>query len=252
MADEILALDEVVKTLHEHRILDGLTLSVKAGERVALIGESTAGKTTVFKIIVGLLRPDSGRISIFGQDMTGMNETERSAILHDIEMQFQFGALFDSMTVGENIRFVLDEKRKLSRKEKEKRIELLLRELNLYAAVNKYPYQLSGGMKKRAAVARALSTSPRLALFDEPAAGLDPVSSVRLVSAIRSMAPENHATLIIATTSALQAHRFADRIILLKKGRVHADGTCSDLLTHGDEYTRKYLSRELQTPVKSL
>ena len=246
MADELLALDDVVKTLHGHRVLDGLTLSVKEGEHVALIGESTAGKTTIFKIIVGLFRPDSGRVSVFGRDMTGMHETERNAILQDIEMQFQFGALFDSMTVGENVRFMLDEKKKLSRKEKEARVELLLRELNLWAAVNKYPYQLSGGMKKRAAVARALSTSPRLALFDEPAAGLDPVSSVRLVSAIKSMVPENHTTVIIATTSALQAQRFADRIVLLKKGRVHADGTCMDLFDHGDEYTRKYLSRELQ------
>ena len=248
MADEILALDDVVKTLHGHRVLDGLNLSVKEGEHVALIGESTAGKTTVFKIIVGLLRLDSGRVSVFGQDITGINEAERRAILRDIEMQFQFGALFDSMTVGENVRFMLDEKRKLPRKEKEERVERLLRELNLWAAVNKYPYQLSGGMKKRAAVARALSTSPRLALFDEPAAGLDPVSSVRIVSTIKTLIPENHTTVIIATTSALQAHRFADRIILLKEGRVHADGACMDLLTHGDEYTRKYLSRELQTP----
>ncbi|MBW2622698.1 MAG: ATP-binding cassette domain-containing protein, partial [Deltaproteobacteria bacterium] len=218
MADEILALDDVVKTLHGYRVLDGLTFSVKEGERVALIGESTAGKTTVFKVIVGLLRLDSGRVSIFGQDTTGMNEAARRAILRDIEMQFQFGALFDSMTVGENVRFVLDEEKKLSRKEKEERVELLLRELNLWAAVNKYPYQLSGGMKKRAAVARALSTSPRLALFDEPAAGLDPVSSIRLVSTIKALVPESHTTVIIATTSALQAHRFADRIILLKAG----------------------------------
>ena len=246
MADEILALDGVVKYLNGKRVLDGLTFSLEEGERVALIGESTAGKTTVFKIIVGLLRPDTGRVRIFGRDMTGMNEAQRRSILRDIEMQFQFGALFDSMTVGENVRFMLDEKKKLPRKEKREIVERLLRELNLWAAVNKHPYQLSGGMKKRVAVARALCTSPRLALFDEPAAGLDPVSSNRIVSAIKSLVTENHMTVMIATTSVLQAHRFSERIILLKQGRVHADGSCPDLLSQGDGYTQKFLSRDLK------
>jgi len=246
MADEILALDGVVKYLSGKRVLDGLTFSLKEGEHVALIGESTAGKTTVFKVIVGLLRPDTGRVRIFGRDMTGMNETQRRSILRDIEMQFQFGALFDSMTVGENVRFMLDEKKKLPRKEKREIVERLLRELNLWAAVNKHPYQLSGGMKKRVAVARALCTSPRLALFDEPAAGLDPVSSNRIVSAIRSLVTENHMTVMIATTSVLQAHRFSERVILLREGRVHADGSCPDLLSRGDGYTQKFLSRDLK------
>lgn len=246
MADEILALDGVIKYLNGKRVLDGLTFSLKEGEHVALIGESTAGKTTAFKVIVGLLRPDTGRVRIFGRDMTGMNETQRRSILRDIEMQFQFGALFDSMTVGENVRFMLDEKKKLPRKEKREIVERLLRELNLWAAVNKYPYQLSGGMKKRVAVARALCTSPRLALFDEPAAGLDPVSSNRIVSAIKALVTMNHMTVMIATTSVLQAHRFSERVILLREGRVHADGSCPDLLNQGDGYTQKFLSRELK------
>lgn len=246
MADEILALDGVVKYLNGRRVLDGLTFSLKEGEHVALIGESTAGKTTAFKVIVGLLRPDTGQVRIFGRDMTGMNETQRRSILRDIEMQFQFGALFDSMTVGENVRFMLDEKKKLPRKEKREIVERLLRELNLWAAVNKHPYQLSGGMKKRVAVARALCTSPRLALFDEPAAGLDPVSSNRIVSAIRALVAANQMTVMIATTSVLQAHRFSERVILLREGRVHADGSCPDLLNQGDGYTQKFLSRELK------
>ncbi len=249
MADEILALDGVVKYLNGIRVLDGLTFSLKEGEHAALIGESTAGKTTVFKIIVGLLHPDSGQVRIFGREMNGMNEAQRRGILRDIEMQFQFGALFDSMTVGENVRFLLDEKKKLPSQEKREIVERLLRELNLWAAVDKYPYQLSGGMKKRVAVARALCTSPRLALFDEPAAGLDPVSSNRIVSAIRSLVSKNRMTVMIATTNVLQAHRFSERVILLKDGRVHADGSCPDLLNQGDVYTQKFLSRDLKIQI---
>jgi len=166
-------------------------------------------------------------------------------LIKDIEMQFQSGALFDSMTVGDNIRFVLNEKRSLSAREKEQIVERLLKGVNLWQAVNKYPFELSGGMQKRVAVARALSTSPQLAMFDEPAAGLDPVTSVRIIDIIKSLAAEDQSTLLVATTSVHTAREFSDRFILLKQGRIHVDDSWRTLISQGDDYTRKFLSRDI-------
>jgi phospholipid/cholesterol/gamma-HCH transport system ATP-binding protein len=245
MPVEILVLKDVVKTFGERRVLDGVSLTVGEGEHLSLIGESTSGKSVLFKVIVGLIRPDDGEVLVFGQDMARIGENEKRRVLKDVEMQFQSGALFDSMTVKENLGFVLDEAGGKSRPEKEKIIEDLLRGVNLWAAANKYPYELSGGMQKRAAVARALCTFPRLALFDEPAAGLDPVTSVRIIQMLGSLLAEHHMTVLAATTSVHLAKKFSDRFVLLQEGRVHADGLWSDLLAQGDDYTRKFLSRDL-------
>ncbi|MBW1710266.1 MAG: ATP-binding cassette domain-containing protein [Deltaproteobacteria bacterium] len=245
MAEDILVLKDVVKSYNGQRVLDGISLVVKEGEHVSLIGESTTGKTTLFKVIVGLVPPDSGQVIIFGHDITRMNEFQKRNLLKNIEMQFQSGALFDSMTVRENIRFILDEETHLSGKEKETIIEQLLRGVSLWNASENFPYELSGGMQKRVAVARALSTSPRLALFDEPAAGLDPVTSARIIKVIKALVAEHRMTIIVATTNVLMAQQFAERFVILKNGRVHTDGPWPELLAKGDEYTKKFLSRDL-------
>ncbi len=236
----------VVKSYNGQGVLDGISLTVKEGEYVSLVGESTTGKTTLFKIIVGLVPPDSGQVMVLGHDITRMNEFQKRNLLKNIEMQFQSGALFDSMTVRDNIKFVLDEQVHLTKKEKEDIIERLLRGVNLWAASEKYPYELSGGMQKRVAVARALATSPRLALFDEPAAGLDPVTSARIIKIIKTLVAEHHMTIIVATTSVHMARQFSERFVLLKNGRVHSDGPWHELFATGDDYTRRFLSRDLE------
>ncbi|MBW2060111.1 MAG: ATP-binding cassette domain-containing protein [Deltaproteobacteria bacterium] len=246
MAEEILIIKNVVKSFNGQRVLDGVSLTVQEGEYVSLVGESTTGKTTLFKIIVGLIPPDSGQVILFGQNITAMNEFKKRNLLKNIEMQFQSGALFDSMTVRENIRFILDEETNLSHKEKDEIIERLLRGVNLWHAIDKYPYELSGGMQKRVAVARTLSTSPRLALFDEPAAGLDPVTSARIIKVIKALVAEHRMTIIVATTSVHMAQEFAKRFVLLRNGLIHTDGLWSELLVSGDDYTKKFLSRDLK------
>jgi len=245
MPEEILVLKDVVKTFGQHRVLDGVSLTVSEGERLSLIGESTSGKSVLFKVIVGLIQPDSGEVLVFGRDMARIGENEKRRVLKDVEMQFQSGALFDSMTVRENLAFVLDEANGRPGAEKARIIEDLLRGVSLWAAKDKYPYELSGGMQKRVAVARALCTFPRLALFDEPAAGLDPVTSVRIVQMLKSLLTEHHMTVLAATTSVHLARQFSERFVLLNKGRVHADGLWSDLLAQGDDYTKKFLARDL-------
>jgi phospholipid/cholesterol/gamma-HCH transport system ATP-binding protein len=244
-SDDVVVFEDVVKSYGGTKVLDGISFSVRSGEYVSLTGESTSGKTTIFKLIAGLVRPDSGRVSVFGRDMARLGDREKRQLLLNLEMQFQSGALFDSMPVGENLLFVLDEETNLPSGEKKEIIDRLLRGVNLYSAKEKYPHQLSGGMKKRVAVARALTTTPRLTLFDEPAAGLDPVTSSRIVNLIKELVAEHDMAIIVATTDVHLATRFADRFLLLKDGRIHADGRWTELKEEGDEYTRRFLSRAL-------
>jgi phospholipid/cholesterol/gamma-HCH transport system ATP-binding protein len=244
---EVIRFENVVKIYDGQRVLDGLSFTVKTGEFVSLTGESTSGKSTIFKIIAGLVRPEEGKAEIFGQDIARMNESDKRDLLTRLEMQFQSGALFDSMTVNENIMFVLDEETRLKQKEKQEIIDSLLKGVNLLSAKNKFPFELSGGMKKRVAVARALATRPELALFDEPAAGLDPVTSVRIVNLIKSLVAEHDMTLMAATTDVHTAMRFADRFLLLRDGRIHADAPWSELKESDDPYIKKFLSRALQS-----
>jgi phospholipid/cholesterol/gamma-HCH transport system ATP-binding protein len=256
VTEEIVVFKDVVKLYENRPVLDGVSFTVHEGEYVSLIGESTSGKTTIFKIIAGLVRPESGEVRILGEDWVRASERRKRELLHHLEMQFQSGALFDSLTVKENLLFVLDESSDMSKAEKEAVIDRLLRGVNLHSAKNKFPYQLSGGMKKRVAVARALATTPRLVLFDEPAAGLDPVTSVRIVLLIKALVAEQAQgamTVMAATTDVHTAMRFSDRFLLLKDGRIHADAPWPNLRDQGDDYSRRFLSRALgdmdDTPV---
>ncbi|MFH1090697.1 MAG: ATP-binding cassette domain-containing protein [Pseudomonadota bacterium] len=244
--EEVLCFQDVVKVYEGRPVLDGVTFTIRDGEYVSLTGESTSGKTTIFKIAAGLIRPESGEVRLFGRDTLGMSETEKRNILKGLEMQFQSGALFDSMSVNENLMFVLDEETKLPHKEKIKIIDRLLQGVNLLSARDKYPYELSGGMKKRVAVARTLATTPRLAFFDEPAAGLDPVTSVRIVNLIKKLVAEHKMTIVVATTDMLMATRFSDRFLVLKDGRIYADADWNELKASRDPYLQKFISRALK------
>lgn len=246
MPEEVVVLKDIVKSFNGQRVLDGVSLTVNAGEYMTIIGESSAGKSVLLRIIVGLLKPDSGEVHVLGRDVVKLNEKGRRQLMKDVEMQFQSGALFDSMTVGDNIKFILDEEKSMKEKEKRAIIDELLGNVNLRASINKFPFELSGGMQKRVAVVRALATSPKLALFDEPAAGLDPVTSVRIVKVIKDLVAENEMTIIVSTTSVHLAKRFSDRFVLLREGRIHVDGTWDDQLENGDEYTRHFLERDLK------
>ena len=245
--EEILSFRNVAKIYDDRRVLDGVTFSVREGEHLSLSGESTSGKSTIMKIIAGLVAPEEGEVLVFGQDIVKMREREKRELLQCLEMQFQSGALFDSMTVGENIRFVLDEETNLSRKEKDKVTADLLRGVNLFSAINKYPFELSGGMKRRVAVVRALAPNPRLALFDEPAAGLDPVTTDRIVRLIKKLVEAHKMTIIASTSDVHLARRFSPRLVLLRDGRIHADAPFEDLQTSTDQYIKKFLSRALAT-----
>lgn len=244
-ASEIAAFEDVVKIYEGKRVLDGLTFSLRDKENLSILGESTSGKTTILKLIVGLVKPDAGVVRLFGEDINRLPEKQRVRLRLDVGMQFQSGALFDSLSVKDNLLFVLDEETKLGRREKEAVIERLLKGVNLYAARDKFPHELSGGMKKRVAVARALAATPRMVVFDEPASGLDPVTTARIVNLIKELVAENPMTMMAATTDVHLAKNFGHRIVMIKDGRVHADGQWAELKAAEDDYTQRFLSREV-------
>lgn len=245
MPEEILVFKDVVKIYDGRPVLNRVSFTVRDGEYVSLCGESMSGKSTIFKIIVGLVKPDEGEVRVFGRDLLSLNEREKRDLLKNISMQFQSGALFDSMDVNDNLMFILNEEKSLRKQEKEGIITRLLKGVNLLSARRKFPFQLSGGMKKRVAVARSLTTAPRLALFDEPAAGLDPVTSARIVNLIKDLVAEHKMTIMVSTTDVHLALKFSERFLLLKDGRIHADAPWTELKASGDEYTQRFLNRAL-------
>jgi phospholipid/cholesterol/gamma-HCH transport system ATP-binding protein len=226
-------------------ILDGLSLSVPPGTKLSLVGESSCGKSTILKVMAGLTLPDKGGVRLFGQDPSGIGRGELDRLRRRVGMQFQAGALFDSMTVGENLLLASQECGRgrdlppLRRPEITRRLE----QVGLGHAADLKPSQLSGGMRKRAALARALVADPDLAIFDEPTAGLDPITASLIINLLNSLAESGRAAMILATTDVDVARRFSDDLALIHLGRIHARGSWSSFVSSSDPYVVRYLSR---------
>lgn len=225
------------------RILNGASFSIKPGERVSIVGPGGSGKTTILKAICGLIPIEKGSARVFDQNMEEASGVERHALMKRIGVAFQQGGLFDFMTVKENLEFAMSHMTEATNPEQEVVIDRLLEAVKLIRTKSMFPYELSGGMQRRVGLARAMCTDPEIALFDEPTAGLDPVTSTIILNMIGQMGGhENKKTLVIATSNVEIAVRFARRLILIYEGKVHADGDWADLLTHGDEWTKYFLS----------
>jgi phospholipid/cholesterol/gamma-HCH transport system ATP-binding protein len=218
------------KTLNDQPILKGVNLSVYEGDLMAIIGRSGGGKSVLLKHLTGLMKPDSGTVSIGGTDITRMGLKELNGVRKQFGVLFQSGALFDSMTVYENISFPLRERLRLKESDIRPRVFEALRDVNLEGAHDKYPSELSGGMKKRAALARAIITNPSIVFFDEPTTGLDPV----LKHSIHTLIKENHSkygyTGIIVSHEIPDIFYVANRIALLHNGMVSLTGTAKDMV----------------------
>lgn len=207
------------------QVLREISFSIKAEERVAILGGSGEGKTTLLKLILGLLRPDSGKILIDGEDITGKTEDEFRHVRMKFSIVFQEGALFDSLTVKENVAFCLREYTSLSEEEIDRKIRELLSRMGLEEAVELMPEELSGGMHRRVAIARSLAAfEPRMFLYDEPTSGLDPVNADMICKLILDLT-ENGKGLIIVTHKVLDAMKVANRFLFLKNGAIIFDGT---------------------------
>jgi len=212
------------KRFGEQEVLKGVNLTIPEEKITFIMGRSGTGKSVLLKHIVGLLKPDEGEIWFENQDITKLSERELQRVRKKIGFLFQEGALFDSMTVFENVAFPLREHTKLSSKEIKEKVEELLEAVELLSARDKYPSELSGGMRKRAALARTLALNPKVILFDEPTTGLDPILQITIMDLIKKVKEDFHLTCAIISHDLILAYKYADYIAFLENGIIIEDG----------------------------
>lgn len=231
----------LIKTFDERRVIDNISFKVEDGETLAVVGFSGSGKSTILKIICGLLNQDSGEII-----------TSKG----DIAMVFQYSALFDSLTVADNIAFALHERKDLRNKYSEKEIRNIVSEklelVGLKGIEGQYPSELSGGMQKRVSFARAIVTAPNTILYDEPTAGLDPISSTLIEDYIVRLKEETHAASIVVTHQMSTIQRTANKVIMLYDGKIVYAGTPEDMLKQNTPYTKQFVTASLEGPMQMI
>jgi phospholipid/cholesterol/gamma-HCH transport system ATP-binding protein len=233
----------------EHEILHGVTFDVQRGETLVILGGSGSGKSTLLRALVGLERPTSGQIWIKGRDIAAIPDAEMDDIRKKIGMSFQGGALFGSMTVGENVALPLREHTKLEDSTIEIMLRLKLEQVGLEGFEYYMPSQLSGGMKKRAAVARALAMDPEILFFDEPSAGLDPIIAAGIDQLILELKQAFRMTIIVVTHELASAYLIADRMVLIDKGNIVAMGTTEEMRASTQPRVRQFLDRVAEPEV---
>jgi phospholipid/cholesterol/gamma-HCH transport system ATP-binding protein len=227
----------------DREILHGINFEVQPGETLVILGGSGSGKSTLLRSLVGLERPSGGEIWMCGRDFAGMSEAERNGLRKRMGMSFQGGALFGSMTVGDNIALPLREHTPLDESTIAIMVRLKLDEVGLSGFENYMPAQLSGGMKKRAAIARAIAMDPEILFFDEPSAGLDPIIAAGIDELILRLKKAFRMTILVVTHELASAFLIADRMILIDKGQIVANGTPQELSESQEPHVRQFLDR---------
>lgn len=226
-------------------VLDGVSFEVPEGQTFVILGRSGTGKSVLLKCIVRLLEPDSGKIFVDGKNILELSHKELSELRKEIGFLFQSAALYDSMSVRENLAFPLLRHTNLNEEEIESKVKEMLRLVGLEEAIDKMPSELSGGMKKRIGLARALILHPKIMLYDEPTTGLDPVTSKEIAKLILDMQRKFKMTNIVVTHDMVVALSTADKILLLDKGKFIFEGTPDELVNSKLEITHKFLSTTL-------
>ena len=238
----VIAVDKVFKSFATHSVLNGITLRVNPGETLAVLGRSGTGKSVLLRLIIGLDTPDSGSISIQGQNIAGLTLDRMGAIRKKMGFLFQQAALYDSLTVAGNVAFPLEHHRRdMSRSERTDRVRHLLAEVGMENDLAKMPSDISGGMQKRVGLARALALDPQILLLDEPTAGLDPISSGEIDELILKLQRERQMASIVVTHDLHSAKAIAGRLALLDKGNVVIEGTFQDLQESDNAFVREFL-----------
>jgi phospholipid/cholesterol/gamma-HCH transport system ATP-binding protein len=242
-ADAMISLRNLRVSYGEHEILHGIDFEVMRGETLVILGGSGSGKSTLLRTLVGLERPSSGEIWLKGKNIAAISTAEMDELRKQIGMSFQGGALFGSMTVGENVALPLREHTKLEDSTIEIIVRLKLEQVGLTGFEDYMPSQLSGGMKKRAAVARALAMDPEILFFDEPSAGLDPIIAAGVDELILELKKAFHMTIIVVTHELASAFLISDRMLLIDKGSVIAVGTKEQMRSSTHPRVRQFLDR---------
>ena len=232
-------------------VLDGVNVEVKKGESLVVIGGSGTGKSVLIKCILGILRPDSGSILIDNQESTKFRTSERDAFMRKFGMLFQGGALFDSLTVWENIAFRLTNNEKLNKKDAYDLAVLKLQQVGLSAEVaNLSPSELSGGMQKRVALARAIAAEPEIIFFDEPTTGLDPIMADVINDLIVKCSEELGATTLTITHDMHSAKKIGDKLAMIYKGKIIWYGDAKDIDDSGNEFVDQFVHGKAEGPIK--
>jgi phospholipid/cholesterol/gamma-HCH transport system ATP-binding protein len=248
--DQMTVVDQTViefrnvhKSFGSNAVLRGINFSVKKGENLVILGRSGSGKSIAIKCLVGLTKTDKGEILVFGTDITRLNESELNTIRARMGFLFQNGALYDSMTVRENLAFTLmHNNKKLTPEKVEISVAEALENVGLTEAIDKMPSELSGGMKKRVGLARALIINPEIILYDEPTSGLDPITSREIIELILKIQKKFKTTSIIITHDLVCAKLTGNRIMIIKDGVIHAEGSYKELMELNDEWVRSFLT----------
>lgn len=237
----VIEIKEIYKSFGTNEVLKGVTFSVNKGENLVVLGKSGSGKSIAIKCLVGLVEVDKGEINVFGTDITKLDNNELNEIRVRIGFLFQNAALYDSMSVRENLGFTLKRHAKdLSAEELENQIKDVLESVGLGEAIDKMPSELSGGMRKRIGLARTLILKPEIILYDEPTTGLDTITSREISELILEIQKKNKTSSIIITHDMPCAKHTSDRIVILKEGMIHAEGTYEELEKSDDEWVRSF------------
>ena len=236
------AVEDVYKSFGTQRVLNGVSLTVSRGKTLAVLGRSGTGKSVLLRMIIGLQTPDSGAVRIHGHDIAGLSLDELGTIRKKMGFLFQHAALYDSLTVEQNVAFPLQHHRKgMSSSELSDRVRQLLAEVGMDGHLDKMPSDVSGGMQKRVGLARALALDPDILLLDEPTAGLDPISSAEIDDLVLKLQADHQMASIVVTHDLHSAKTIADRLILLNQGSVTAEGTFQELQASDDPFVREFL-----------
>lgn len=237
------------KAFNGKQILNGMNLTVRRGETKVIIGRSGVGKSVLLKNIVGLIRPDAGSIKVNGVEVTNLEDREYNKIRMEIGLVFQGGALFDSMNVGENVAFVLNEFMDLDKKTVDDRVADALALVGLKDVQDLMPSQLSGGMRKRVSLARVLCMEPQIILYDEPTSEVDPITAAALNNLIIDMRDKLKVTSIVVTHDMKMAYRVADSIAMFYHGQVIADGSVEEIMNSRHPVVHQFINGEAQGPI---
>ena len=238
----MIEIDQVYKAFGAQSVLNGVALRVDAGETVAILGRSGSGKSVLLKCLVGLLRPDRGTIRIDGQEVTALSAAQLDQLRRQIGYVFQNAALYDSMTVEENLAFHLTRHQRVAPDRLRQIIYEKLQTVGVEAALHKYPSELSGGMQKRVGIARALVLEPKIILYDEPTSGLDPITSREIEDLMIELKKRMGVTSLVITHSLQSARRISDRIAVLYQGQIVAFGRFDEIAQSEHPFVQEYLA----------
>jgi phospholipid/cholesterol/gamma-HCH transport system ATP-binding protein len=230
------------KAFGDQTVLNGINLHVAQGETLAVLGRSGTGKSVLLKLIIGLQKPDSGSVRIAGQEMAELDSTQLNQVRKKVGFLFQQAALYDSLSVEENVAFPLARHAGMSDADQQKRVQELLAGVGMEKELQKMPSEISGGMQKRVGLARALALDPNIVLFDEPTAGLDPITAAEIGKLILELKKKRKMTAVVVTHDIHNAKVFSDRLVLVHEGNILAEGTFADLKKSKDQVVVQFLA----------